>query len=116
MDEAIARLMDDTDNSSSFVVTKGPSGMSLYRQSPMPRIDIEAHKCHPIDVTGAGDCVASVIAVCLACGIELESAMYLANLVGAIAVSNLGTYAVGLDDILQAADSKVISGVRSPLS
>ncbi len=108
MDNGVARLIKDTQESSSFIITRGFQGMSLYRPPGSYRIDVEAHECNPVDVTGAGDCVVSVVTGCLAAGIELEVAMKLANLAAAISVSYPGTHPVGIADILAAAKARSI--------
>jgi bifunctional ADP-heptose synthase (sugar kinase/adenylyltransferase) len=51
------------------------------------------------DVTGAGDTVAAVMAVLLACGLPARAAVPHANRAGGIVVGRFGTASVGYDEL-----------------
>lgn len=52
------------------------------------------------DVSGAGDAVIATIALALAGGLQMETAIQLANVAGGIAVSKIGTMPVTRDELL----------------
>jgi len=52
-----------------------------------------------VDTCGAGDTMISAIALCLANGVDLKSAVQFANYAAAVCCENMGTYAVSLNDI-----------------
>ena len=57
------------------------------------------------DVTGAGDTVISTLTVAKSVGASIKEACYIANAAASIAVSQLGTYAVGADELASLAAS-----------
>jgi len=69
------------------------------------------------DVSGAGDTVISVLALCLASGLEIESAVHLANVAAGIVVGKVGTVPIEKHELLAAltpdialrAENKVLS-------
>jgi D-beta-D-heptose 7-phosphate kinase/D-beta-D-heptose 1-phosphate adenosyltransferase len=69
------------------------------------------------DVSGAGDTVISVLALCLASGLKIESAVQLANVAAGIVVGKVGTVPIAKHELLAAltsdialqADNKVLS-------
>src|SRR5262245_9493518 len=73
----------------ALLLTRGEDGMTLYLKSRTKSIPAQAREV--FDVTGAGDTVISALAVMLAAGAGLESAMRLANRAAAIVVGKLGT-------------------------
>lgn len=90
--ELIERLTLDC-----LLITRGSSGMLLVWNSKM--FSLPAVRREVFDVSGAGDTVVSGIALCLASGMNYESAMKFANEIAAIAVSKFGTSPVYLSDI-----------------
>ena len=66
----------------------------VYRES--------AHKRNIIDVSGAGDTVVSVAALALACGLESEYMMRIANLAGGLVCEKVGVVPIQKLDLLQA--------------
>ena len=70
-------------------MTRGTQGMSLFRPGMAP-LHIPSKARHVFDVTGAGDTVASVLALALAAGAGLEPAALLANQAAGIVVGKLG--------------------------
>jgi rfaE bifunctional protein kinase chain/domain len=73
----------------ALLVTRGDEGMTLFRAGRRVHIDTEAREV--FDVTGAGDTVIAALAVMLAAGANLESAVKTANRAAGIVVGKLGT-------------------------
>ncbi len=86
---------------SCLLVTRSEEGMSLYceRDGKDREIHIEAQAREVFDVSGAGDTVIATLAVGLACGMEMEQAVSLANRAGGIVVSKLGTATVSAKEL-----------------
>ena len=61
-----------------------------------------AHKRNIIDVSGAGDTVVSVAALALACGLDSEYMMRIANLAGGLVCEKVGVVPIQKLDLLQA--------------
>jgi rfaE bifunctional protein kinase chain/domain len=81
------------------LVTRGSRGMSLFRARA--REDIGVYGSDEIvDVNGAGDSVASCMALALAAGADPGLAMRLANAAGGVAVMQRGPASVTRDEIL----------------
>lgn len=58
----------------------------------------------PLDVSGAGDTVVSVLAAALAAGARLGEAAFLANLAASVAVARERTYAVSAGELMRAVE------------
>jgi D-beta-D-heptose 7-phosphate kinase/D-beta-D-heptose 1-phosphate adenosyltransferase len=84
---------------SAVMITRGSLGISLFRPGEPP-VHVPAISRQVFDVTGAGDTVAGAVAMALAAGASLEEAAHLGNHCAGIAVGKVGTYAVGLDELL----------------
>jgi rfaE bifunctional protein kinase chain/domain len=76
----------------ALLLTRGEDGMALFRPRRMLRVRAEKHEVS--DVTGAGDTVIAALAVMLAAGEGLESAVRIANRAGGIKVTKFGTAVV----------------------
>ena len=61
-----------------------------------------AHKRNIVDVSGAGDTVVSVAALALACGLENEELMRIANLAGGLVCEKVGVVPIQLKDLIDA--------------
>lgn len=83
------------------LLTRGEQGMSLIEPGRVTHLPTEASRVY--DVTGAGDTVIATFATFLGAGMDPVEAARLANRAAGIAVRQLGTAAVGADD-LRAAD------------
>lgn len=59
------------------------------------------------DVSGAGDTGIATLALCLACGVEIESAIELANIAAGIVVSRVGTVPIDRDSLLGALSDSI---------
>ncbi len=89
----------------SLLITLGEQGMYLFEhnQEPYP-IPTRAQEVY--DISGAGDTVISVFALCLAAGASRRQAADIANYGAGVVVGKMGAVAVGLDELKQA----VLSG------
>ncbi len=73
----------------ALLLTRGEDGMTLFRAGRAINVRAEAREVY--DVTGAGDTVIATLAVMLAAGAGLESAVRAANRAAGIVVGKLGT-------------------------
>ncbi len=80
-----------------LLVTRGEAGMSLFGGDKSLHLPARAKEVY--DVTGAGDTVISTLTVARSVGASISDACYIANAAASIAVSQLGTYAVGADEL-----------------
>jgi D-glycero-beta-D-manno-heptose-7-phosphate kinase len=76
----------------ALLLTRGDEGMTLFRARRSVRVRAEKHEVS--DVTGAGDTVIATLAVMLAAGESLESAMRITNRAGGVKVTKFGTAVV----------------------
>jgi D-beta-D-heptose 7-phosphate kinase/D-beta-D-heptose 1-phosphate adenosyltransferase len=95
----VGRRLLEILGSSALLITRGAQGMSLFRGSK-PAVHIPTLARHVFDVTGAGDTVASVLALGLAANGNLEESMHLANRAASIVVGKVGTATVTLEELL----------------
>jgi rfaE bifunctional protein kinase chain/domain len=75
----------------ALLLTRGDEGMTLFTKAKTRTIQAQAREV--FDVTGAGDTVIATLAVMLAAGAALETAVRLANRAAGIVVGKLGTAA-----------------------
>jgi rfaE bifunctional protein kinase chain/domain len=85
--------------SKALLITRGAEGMSLFQAESEP-LHIAAEAQAIFDVTGAGDTVASLLAMGLAAGATLEQAARLANQAAGIVVGKVGTVPASLQELL----------------
>lgn len=93
----LARLQCDC-----LLLTLGEEGMLLVEPSAETRL-LPPETREVFDVTGAGDTVTAVLAVCLLAGASVGQAAYLANLAAGIEVTRLGAVPVTAAELVQAA-------------
>jgi len=79
------------------------SEYGVYYQNEKTIYREKAHKRNIIDVSGAGDTVVSVAALALACKLEDESLMRIANLAGGLVCEKVGVVPIQKQDLLKAA-------------
>jgi len=84
----------------TLLLTRGEAGMTLIEADQVHSIPAKAKDV--FDVTGAGDTVIAVMALCVSLELPLMEAMYLANLAGGIVVGKLGTSTVSLQELTRA--------------
>ena len=95
--DAGRRLLRMTD-AEALLITRGEHGMALYLKDGTEH-HLPAAATTVYDVTGAGDTVIAVYTTCLAAGAGHLEAAHLANLAAGLAVRELGTAAVTLDQL-----------------
>ncbi len=83
-----------------LLITRGESGMSLFYPDNKSE-HLKARAKDVYDVTGAGDTVISTLTVAKSVGAGIFEACYIANAAASIAVSQLGTYAVGVEELMK---------------
>ena len=86
--------------SDSLLVTRGRFGMSLFEKRKKTRSIGVIGSAEATDVTGAGDTVVSVVALTLAAGGTMETAMHLANAAASIVVMKRGTAVATVPELL----------------
>jgi D-beta-D-heptose 7-phosphate kinase/D-beta-D-heptose 1-phosphate adenosyltransferase len=98
--EVAARLLEVLGDS-AVLITRGAEGMTLFQTGAAP-VHVPTVARSVFDVTGAGDTVASTLALGLAAGGSLEQAMLLANLAAGVVVGKVGTATVTFAELLAA--------------
>jgi len=83
-----------------MVVTLGDKGIAVLRQDS--RLHAPAVVRQVYDVSGAGDTVIAVLALALACHVEIETAAQVANLAAGIVVNKVGTVPIQREELLGA--------------
>lgn len=94
-----ARTILDRLDARAVLITRGERGMLLVERGGQPRT-IAAVAREVYDVTGAGDTVVAVLALCLAAGAELAEAALYANHAAGLVVGKVGTATVAPDELL----------------
>jgi len=88
-----------------LTATLSEKGIALVR--PGNRLVAPAQARQVFDVSGAGDTVIAVIALCLASGLPPESAVQLANVAAGIVVGKVGTVPVQKHELLSALSPQI---------
>ena len=83
-----------------LIATLGEKGIALVREGK--RFLAPALAREVFDVSGAGDTVIAVVALCLASGIAPEAAVQLANLAAGVVVGKVGTVPIEKHELLGA--------------
>ncbi len=89
----------------SLLITLGEHGMYLFEHHKKP-FQIATRAQEVFDVSGAGDTVISVFALCIAAGADKRCAADIANHAAGVVVGKMGAVAVGLDELKQAVKAK----------
>jgi rfaE bifunctional protein kinase chain/domain len=82
----------------ALIVTRSEEGMTLFEAERMSSIPAETREV--ADVTGAGDTVIAILALMVACGLDLQQGMTLANRAAGIVVAKFGTSSLSYDELL----------------
>ncbi len=85
----------------SLLITLGEHGMYLFEHNKKP-FPIPTKAAQVFDVSGAGDTVIAVFALCLAAGTDKSQAAKIANYAAGIVIGKMGAVAVDLDELKQA--------------
>jgi rfaE bifunctional protein kinase chain/domain len=88
----------------SLLITLGEHGMYLFEHNKKP-IPIPTMARQVFDVSGAGDTVIAVFALCLAAGTDKFQAAKIANYAAGIVVGKMGAQVVELDELKQAIEA-----------
>ncbi len=83
-----------------MVVTMGDKGIVVLRENT--RLHAPAVVRQVYDVSGAGDTVVAVLALAMASGVKMETAVQLANLAAGIVVNKVGTVPIQREELLGA--------------
>jgi D-beta-D-heptose 7-phosphate kinase/D-beta-D-heptose 1-phosphate adenosyltransferase len=83
-----------------LTVTLGEKGIAVLRKGGRTRAPAVARQV--FDVSGAGDTVIAVLALCLSCKLEIETAVEAANVSAGIVVSKVGTVPVDRNELIGA--------------
>jgi rfaE bifunctional protein kinase chain/domain len=95
--EARARKLRGDLRLDALLLTRSEEGMTLFTDAAPWSVPAQAREV--FDVSGAGDTVIGVLAVMLAAGVSLRSAIEIANRAGGIVVGKLGTATVSYDEL-----------------
>lgn len=85
----------------AILVTRGEEGMSLFENGrKITHTHFPAQAKEVYDVTGAGDTVIGILALCLAAKADLKEATCLANVAAGIVVEKIGTATVSQKELM----------------
>jgi len=87
--------------SKGMIITRGSKGMIIYENKKITKIPAFGTE-EIVDVSGAGDTVASIVSLALACETSLNDAAYLANIGGGIVVMKRGVATVTPEELKKA--------------
>lgn len=108
---AIAAAVAMAQSQAAILLTRSERGMSLYRQDKEP-IHLQADAREVFDVTGAGDTVVASMALGLAAGLPVDSAMRIANAAAGVVVGKLGAATCTPRELLAALERNARSSSR----
>lgn len=83
----------------NLMITRSEKGISLIGNENIKK-DFPAIEKDVVDVTGAGDTVVSVVAVCLGVGYTIEECCIVANIAASIVCSKFGTSTLSLNELI----------------
>jgi len=84
----------------AMAVTLGEKGIAVLRADS--RLHAPAVVRQVYDVSGAGDTVIAVLALAMACGVEMQAAVQVANIAAGVVVSKVGTVPIQREELLGA--------------
>lgn len=84
-----------------LLVTLSERGMKLFRAG-IPTLHSPARSREVFDVSGAGDTVIGVMAMCIGAGLEMTDALHYANIAAGVVVSKLGTATASREEMMNA--------------
>jgi len=96
----IGRMILDRFNFKALLITRGEEGMNLFEKDGKTICTtFPAEAREVFDVTGAGDTVIGVFALCIASGATFKEAAALANYAAGIVVGKVGTASISQDEL-----------------
>ncbi len=114
--DAVAKKLLVDSLAENLIITRSADGISLFEKTK--RSDFAVHHKDVIDVTGAGDTVLAILALCMGNKLPLDFGVELANIAAGLAIEKLGCAAITLPEIaseLLIKDSKVFDEDHLPL-
>ena len=96
--EAGVKLRQET-SIKNLMVTRSEKGISLIQEGETKK-DFPAIEKDVVDVTGAGDTVVSIVAVCMGAGYTIEESCVIANIAASIVCSKFGAATVSLSELI----------------
>ena len=88
-----------------IAVTLGEKGIAVLQRNS--RFHAHAVVRQVYDVSGAGDTVIAVLALAMACGVPIETAVQLANVAAGVVVSKVGTVPIQREELLGALSQEI---------
>jgi D-beta-D-heptose 7-phosphate kinase/D-beta-D-heptose 1-phosphate adenosyltransferase len=96
----LGKMLLDRFNFRALLITRGEEGMSLFeKDGKTTHTAFPAEAREVFDVTGAGDTVIGVFALCVASGATFKEAAALANYAAGIVVGKVGTATISQDEL-----------------
>lgn len=92
-------IFKKTPSLSHLLITRAKEGVSLFTKEPFHHQHFPIDPQEVVDVTGAGDCVLSIVTFAIGCKLSLDRAARLANVAGALAIRRLGCFTLNLGDV-----------------
>lgn len=96
-------------------VTMSERGIRVLRHEPRHDLHAAAQAREVYDVSGAGDTVIATLAAAAAAGLDLESAIQLANVAAGIAVSRVGTVPIDRASLLSVLSNELARSSREKI-
>jgi D-beta-D-heptose 7-phosphate kinase/D-beta-D-heptose 1-phosphate adenosyltransferase len=97
--EDLGRRLQRTFGLQNVLVTLGAKGMILVPPNGAPAIEMPSTAREVYDVSGAGDTVVAIMALCMAAQAPMDQAMHIANTAAGLVVEKWGTQPVELDEL-----------------
>jgi len=88
-----------------LAVTLGEKGIAVLRRDSRCHAPAVARQVY--DVSGAGDTVVAVLALALACGVDPDAAVQLANVAAGVVVGKVGTVPIQREELLAALSQEI---------
>ncbi len=97
-----------------LIITRSENGISLINGSN--KKDFPAKAKEVIDVSGAGDTVAAIIAVLISTELKIDEICILANIAASIVISKFGTSTLTLDELISAIECNTDFKLLKPIT
>ncbi|HSZ24682.1 MAG TPA: PfkB family carbohydrate kinase, partial [Cytophagaceae bacterium] len=104
--EKSVQMLKDQMKLESVLITLSENG--VYIQNEKEKIHLPAHVRKIADVSGAGDTVVSIAALCLALGLSAKTIAALSNLAGGLVCEQVGVVPVEKNKLLEEAKKENI--------
>lgn len=99
--EIIIKKLKNILKSKGMIITRGSKGMVVLENGRIYKIPRYGSD-EIVDVSGAGDTVASIITLTISCGLSIKDAAYLANIGGGLVVMKRGVATVKVEELKRA--------------